>query len=179
MKPSFRQVAAAVHVPQGPSLPQLRKNGARLLALDGGGVKGVSSALILDNIMDRVKRIEQDRGVQDPTNRKPKQYFDLAAGTSTGGLIALMLFRLHMDVPQCRDSYHALAHKIFAPRFLGSPLLGKIFGKLGLMLNAIFGKAEFDGQPLVDAIHKVVNQYPLKPEDPDKYCLVHPESGMM
>ncbi|KAK4544432.1 hypothetical protein LTR36_004323 [Oleoguttula mirabilis] len=159
--------------PPGPPLPTLRKDGARLLALDGGGVKGVSSILILDAIMEKVRELEGG-GVA----RKPADYFDLAAGTSTGGLIALMLFRLHMSTKQCLQVYKDLASAIFAPRFLGSRFLGSLLGKVGLLINAWRTGAEFAKGPLEKAIQKVVDEYSVK-GDPYKDYLVHPESKMM
>ncbi|KAK4565827.1 hypothetical protein LTR86_003676 [Recurvomyces mirabilis] len=176
---SITAAKQGTHTPHGPPLPQLRKHGARLLALDGGGVKGVSSALILDEIMTRVKRIELQNSISiSQADRKPVDYFDIAAGTSTGGLICLMLFRLRMSVPSCRDCYHSLAKHIFAPRFMNSEMLGKIFGKLGLMLNIILKSAEFAAKPLEDAIRDVVGKY-SRAGDPDQDYLVHPESGIM
>lgn len=62
----------------------------RVLALDGGGIRGLSSLLILQNIMDEVGAKSKD---PDP---KPCKYFDLIGGTSAGGLIAIMLGRLGM-----------------------------------------------------------------------------------
>lgn len=41
---------------------KLRDGGARLLALDGGGVKGVSALIILGDIMRRVKDLEVKTG---------------------------------------------------------------------------------------------------------------------
>ncbi|CAE6447000.1 unnamed protein product [Rhizoctonia solani] len=74
----------------------------RLLSLDGGGVRGISSLRILKNIMDRIK-----------PGARPCDYFDLIAGTSTGGLIAIMLGRLRMSVDECILHYHRLAKHIF------------------------------------------------------------------
>jgi patatin-like phospholipase/acyl hydrolase len=54
----------------------------RLLALDGGSVRGLSSLMIL----------QQPMVILDPP--KPWEYFDMIGGTSTGGLIAIMLGRL-------------------------------------------------------------------------------------
>ncbi|KAK5241248.1 hypothetical protein LTS06_012173, partial [Exophiala xenobiotica] len=48
----------------------------RLLALDGGGVRGLSSLMILDQLMQTI----------DPEHPpKPCEYFDMIGGTSTGG----------------------------------------------------------------------------------------------
>jgi patatin-like phospholipase/acyl hydrolase len=43
----------------------------------------------------------------------PCDYFDLIAGTSTGGLIAIMLGVLHMDVDTCIAEYIKLGPRIF------------------------------------------------------------------
>ena len=58
----------------------------RILSLDGGGIRGVISCVIL-------KYIEEQLQKQDNPNAKIGNYFDLVAGSSTGGLItALLLF---------------------------------------------------------------------------------------
>ena len=63
----------------------------RILSLDGGGVRGLSSLFILKSIMEQVELDEES----DETPL-PCRYFDLICGTSTGGLIAIMLGRLGM-----------------------------------------------------------------------------------
>ena len=63
----------------------------RILALDGGGVRGLSSLLILQELM---KEIEDKK--EDGKPALPCEYFDLICGTSTGGLIGIMLGRLRM-----------------------------------------------------------------------------------
>ncbi|KAG5643272.1 hypothetical protein DXG03_001239 [Asterophora parasitica] len=77
----------------------------RLMSLDGGGVRGISSLYILQAIMAKV--------ANDP-NAKPCKYFDMIAGTSTGGLIAIMLGRLQMTIPECIEAYISLASSIFS-----------------------------------------------------------------
>ena len=58
----------------------------RILSLDGVGIRGIISCVIL-------KYIEEQLQQQDNPNAKIGDYFDLIAGTSTGGLItALLLF---------------------------------------------------------------------------------------
>lgn len=44
---------------------------------------------------------------------KPCDHFDLIAGTGTGGLIAMMLGRLRMDVETCKDAYVRLTKRVF------------------------------------------------------------------
>lgn len=50
----------------------------RILALDGGGIKGVLAAAFLET-------------VEEATGKRIAEYFDLVSGTSTGGIIALGL----------------------------------------------------------------------------------------
>ncbi len=52
----------------------------KLLSIDGGGIRGIIPAMILAEIEQR-------------TNTRVAQMFDLIAGTSTGGIIALTLTR--------------------------------------------------------------------------------------
>jgi hypothetical protein len=73
-----------------------------MLCLDGGGVKGIVSLQILQTVMTEVSREKYLRDNPDgPALEdddlpvlKPCDYFDLICGTSTGGLIAIMLGRL-------------------------------------------------------------------------------------
>ncbi|KAF5360891.1 hypothetical protein D9756_004636 [Leucocoprinus leucothites] len=76
----------------------------KLLSLDGGGVRGISCLYILKDIMSRIS---------GNPNAKPCEYFDMIAGTSTGGLIAIMLGRLRMTIDQCIEAYEHLAAQIF------------------------------------------------------------------
>jgi len=48
----------------------------RLLALDGGGVRGLSALMILEQLME---------AVNPDSPPKPCDYFDMIGGTSTGG----------------------------------------------------------------------------------------------
>ena len=63
----------------------------RILSLDGGGVRGLSSLLILREIMEDLRE-----AVNATEPVKPCEYFDLIGGSSTGGLIAVMLGALGM-----------------------------------------------------------------------------------
>ena len=56
----------------------------RILSLDGGGVKGYLTTLILENV-------EKQLNYQDKTKKPLGEYFDLIAGTSTGAIIGGLL----------------------------------------------------------------------------------------
>jgi patatin-like phospholipase/acyl hydrolase len=49
---------------------------------DGGGIRGLSSLFILQNLMQKIKIIENR-----DTNPLPCDYFDMICGTSTGGFV--------------------------------------------------------------------------------------------
>ncbi|OXV09199.1 hypothetical protein Egran_03041 [Elaphomyces granulatus] len=86
-------------------------NGYCLLSLDGGGVRGLSSLFVLQRLMHAVNGERQREG---QPSVKPCELFDLIGGTSTGGLIAIMLGRLNMDVDECIKAYMKMSHKIFS-----------------------------------------------------------------
>ncbi|KAG9569139.1 ankyrin, partial [Aureobasidium melanogenum] len=106
-----------------------------LLSLDGGGVRGLSSLYILQRIMDAI----------DPENPpKPCDCFDLIGGTSTGGLIAIMLGRLEMSVDECIKAYTDLSREVFHKK-RRSPV--GIKGDL---------KERYDSEALELAVRKVI-----------------------
>lgn len=91
----------------------------RVLCLDGGGVRGLSSLMILQDIMREVAAKE---GIDDA---KPCDFFDLICGTSTGGLIAIILGRPRMSVGQAIDIYLQLSASIFVPKGIKSQIRSK------------------------------------------------------
>ncbi|KIV86105.1 hypothetical protein PV11_01740 [Exophiala sideris] len=114
----------------------------RLLALDGGGVRGLSALMILEQLMQTIDS-------ENPP--KPCEYFDMIGGTSTGGLIAIMLGRLEMTVDECIEAYLSLSDQIFQKKAHRVNTQGKIQGR-------------FDSKKLEDAIKEVVRKRKL-PED--------------
>ncbi|KAJ6487319.1 hypothetical protein DFH09DRAFT_1054217 [Mycena vulgaris] len=83
--------------------------GLRLLSLDGGGIRGLSMLIILEHLMWKLK-VAEDL----PEIPRPCDYFDLIGGTSTGGLIALMLGRLRMSVKDAVKAYGELSKEVFS-----------------------------------------------------------------
>ena len=64
--------------------------------------------------MDRIKaRLGLPDDADDPL---PCDYFQLIGGTSTGGLIAIMLSRLRMTAAEAAQQYNKLARQIFGPQ---------------------------------------------------------------
>ncbi|KAF2876679.1 acyl transferase/acyl hydrolase/lysophospholipase [Massariosphaeria phaeospora] len=85
----------------------------RILSLDGGGVRGYSMLIILQELMHRAFVETEGRAPKRHEIPKPCDHFDLIAGTGTGGLIALMLGRLRMDVDTCKDVYVRMTKRVF------------------------------------------------------------------
>ncbi|KAK0187030.1 acyl transferase/acyl hydrolase/lysophospholipase [Armillaria mellea] len=95
-----------------------------LLSLDGGGVRGVSELVMLHIIM---KHVQTHKNL--PNTPKPCEYFDLIGGTSTGGLIAIMLGRLKMSTMEALEKYTQISRMVFSPenrkRFYGDAMFKK------------------------------------------------------
>ena len=117
-----------------------------LLSLDGGGVKGLFTILVLQRLIEEVAHIEEARG-ESNTRTHPCDYFDLIGGTSTGGLLAIMLGRLQMDTAACIRTYRALSKRIFN-RYDSIPLIRPML----TAASALAGVPWFSGEKLKDAI---------------------------
>lgn len=85
----------------------------RVLSLDGGGVRGYSMLIILQELMYRAYVETEGKPPKRDEIPKPCEYFDLIAGTGTGGLIAIMLGRLRLDIETCMDVYVRMTKKVF------------------------------------------------------------------
>jgi hypothetical protein len=82
----------------------------KLLALDGGGIRGVLTLEILAAIEDMIRtRLGDDAVLGD--------YFDYIGGTSTGAIIAAGLSR-GMSVSEIRDIYHQHGEEMFDKAFI-------------------------------------------------------------
>ena len=79
----------------------------RILALDGGGIRGLLTA----GLLQRIEELLRARAGGDPSFRL-SDYFDLIGGTSTGSIIAAGL-SLGMTADEVRDSYFTLGNATF------------------------------------------------------------------
>lgn len=121
---------------------------------DGGGIRGYSTLLIIERLMREIsqweRKLEEEEGRVpgapernfDEQELLPCHYFDFMYGTSTGGLIATMLGRLRMSVPQCLEIYRDVGNDLFGKRRSRIPLSTKYHHK-----------------PLEEAVKKIVRTY--------------------
>ncbi|XP_014557063.1 hypothetical protein COCVIDRAFT_37372 [Bipolaris victoriae FI3] len=86
------------------------------------------------------------RGLHPP---KPCDVFDMIVGTSTGGLIAIMLGRLEMDVEAAIDAYKRLSKRVFTPR--KRTCIG------GTIVHKMLGSETFDHKVLEKVIKEIVS----------------------
>ncbi|MDY7021325.1 MAG: patatin-like phospholipase family protein [Cyanobacteriota bacterium] len=102
-----------------------------ILSLDGGGIRGLVTALILEQLEEKIQ--SRSPGTQ------LKDCFDLIAGTSTGSLIA------------CALSYGLPISKIISNYSLESGLPQKIFPKKSKIFRGIIDRLHLGiSQPIYD-----------------------------
>src|SRR5215217_7194837 len=105
----------------------------RILALDGGGLRGILTLGILKSI----ERELRQRHGNDPSFRL-SDYFDLIAGTSTGAIIAATL-ALGWSVEEIRKRYMSLGERVFTRSLLRQGVL----------------RAKYDEDTLISELKKV------------------------
>ncbi|EXA53703.1 hypothetical protein FOVG_01433 [Fusarium oxysporum f. sp. pisi HDV247] len=109
---------------------------------DGGGVRGLSALVLLEQLMELSN--EHRRKLELPP-LEPWQMFDMIGGTSTGGLIAIMLGRLRLSIPECKKAYMDLSEKAFTPKNFISRQIG-----------VATVRSKFWAEPLEDAIKSLI-----------------------
>ena len=122
-----------------------------MLALDGGGIRGVLTLEILNTLETHLRRRHGDGLVL-------ADYFDYFGGTSTGAIIATAL-ALGKPVRDVQEMYRNLSGKIFSKRFL--PLrMRSIYrdGPLANELEAFLGADRKLGDPELRSLLLLVHQ---------------------
>lgn len=94
----------------------------RILALDGGGVRGILTLQYLERIEGILKKRHGDSN-----DFRLSHYFDLIAGTSTGAIIAASLAR-GMRVREIIELYEKLAEDVFRRSWFRWGLVRAKFG---------------------------------------------------
>ncbi|MBA0858569.1 hypothetical protein Goshw_028142 [Gossypium schwendimanii] len=80
---------------------QIPKRGIRILSLDGGGMKGLATVQILEEIENR-------------TGKRMHELFDLICGTSTGGIYAAALSIKSMSAYRLEEIYKNFGKVVFS-----------------------------------------------------------------
>lgn len=123
----------------------LAKDGTpkRILALDGGGLRGILSLGVLQRLEDILR--ERHRAGDE---FRLCHYFDLIAGTSTGAIIAATL-ALGWSVEDLRAKYMELGERVFEKSWLRQGLVRAKYDEVRLIaeLKKIYGAKTTLGDP--------------------------------
>ncbi len=116
----------------------------RILALDGGGIRGMLTLQILR----RIESVLRERCGGDPEFRL-SDYFDLIGGTSTGSIIAAAL-AMGYSVDELDKLYRDLGNKVFEKGILSFGILKAKFpsGPLHEVLRAQFDDEKLGGDAI-------------------------------
>ena len=118
------------------------KGPKRILALDGGGIRGAVTLGFLEEIEHILA--ERHKDIIDKDKFRLYHYFDLVGGTSTGAIIAALIAVGGYSVAEIKEMYKELGGQIFSDRN-GFNLFGK-----QLYLNG-----KYNSQPLKDQLTKI------------------------
>lgn len=110
----------------------------KILALDGGGIKGALTLGLLKKFEENLIEIHGE-------GYRLRDYFDLMGGTSTGSIIASGL-AIGLTVDELKEKYFQLGEKVF--------------GKKNI-LRFIFGGGKFAAKKLKEELHNVFGDIKL------------------
>lgn len=113
----------------------------RILSIQGGGVNGVFAARLLELTEERLRK--------EGRVASAGAYFDLIAGTSTGGLIALGL-AMRLPASQIVDLYRKRSEHVFPHR-----------SRISKVLRYYREKPWYDSSPLISELKRVFGERKL------------------
>ncbi|KAI9717977.1 MAG: hypothetical protein M1828_007013 [Chrysothrix sp. TS-e1954] len=123
--------------------------GIRILALDGGGIRGVIPLTFLMHLQQDLTTMLPSSALQD--------HFDLVCGTSSGGLIALGLFLKRWTPRECLQNFEDLASSIFKRRTNSSHFLAKIHE----LFVSYLADCRYDSSAIERAFHAAFGTVPM------------------
>lgn len=91
----------------------------RVLSLDGGGMRGLYTASVLQSLVNRFSR-------SNSGNKDIGKGFDLIAGTSTGGILACGL-AAGIPINRIMELYSKKGNRIFTDPFPSKEVLKKLW----------------------------------------------------
>ncbi|ESW28807.1 hypothetical protein PHAVU_002G019700 [Phaseolus vulgaris] len=134
--------------PSSPEIPVSKyENFITVLSIDGGGIRGIIPSVLLAYLESQLQEL-------DGEDARLADYFDVIAGTSTGGLVAAML-----TAPNPNANKHPLfAANEIVPFYLQNspqifPQTRGLFGWLKNIVKALTGP-KYDGKYLHELIRK-------------------------
>ena len=86
-------------------------------------------------------------------NLEPCDIFGFAGGTSTGGLIAIMLTRLRMSIEECIQEYRELSKVIFKKKRIRGKLSGGLY------------RARYHGSTLRNCVRGLLDRRGLRQDE--------------
>lgn len=139
-----------------------------MLSIDGGGIRGLIPAVILASLEEKLKEVEKEADPEgDWEDARIADYFDLIAGTSTGGLIATMLAtprpgdenrRPLFAAKDIRNFYYKHGASIFTP----VSKTDSLFSWLNDQYRAfVRGGPKYDATPLEGKINRLTGTLTL------------------
>ncbi|KAK1979284.1 acyl transferase/acyl hydrolase/lysophospholipase [Colletotrichum cereale] len=120
----------------------------RILCLDGGGIRGLAEILILKELMLQVQLQNNLDFMPEPI-----QCFDYICGTSTGGLIAVLIGRLGKTLDECEAFFRDFGSKIFSG------------GSSSKAASLVFKGSQHNGERLADVVRSQAGQEKLYEAD--------------
>jgi patatin-like phospholipase len=148
----------------------------RILALDGGGLRGILTLGIL-------KRIEEELRARHGGDSAFRlcHYFDLIAGTSTGAIIAATL-AIGWSVDEIVQKYTELGNRVFKRSLLRRGLLRAMYHEQQLSdeLRAVFGDRALGSRDLCTGLLIVIKRldsaspWPVSNNPNGKYFATRP-----
>jgi hypothetical protein len=116
----------------------------RILALDGGGIRGAVTLGFLGELETILAGRYEGAGLGSSDNFRLHQYFDLIGGTSTGSIIAALLAVGGYKVAEVKELYKNLGEKIFSDRN-GFNILGQ----------QIYFRGKYNSAPLKEELQRI------------------------
>ena len=116
----------------------------RILALDGGGIRGAITLGFLERLEQTLAERYERSGAMSKKDFRLHHYFDLIGGTSTGSIIAALLAIGGYSATEIKAMYRDLGSKIFSDRN-GFNLLGR----------RIYLNRKYDSTPLKEELERI------------------------
>ncbi|XP_052195781.1 patatin-like protein 5 [Diospyros lotus] len=127
-----------------------------ILSIDGGGVKGIIPGTLLSFLESKLQEL-------DGPDARIADYFDVIAGTSTGGLLTTMITAPNKHN---RPMYAAMDLKDFyfehCPKIFPQPSRIGFINKVSSLFGTIIGGPKYDGKYLRSMLKELLGNITIK-----------------